>query len=160
MSTKEDTQSTEGIQNPIKITAKQRRIVKAKIKGKKNPEIGAVEYPNANTTSQRQLVARELKKGSVAQYLEQSKLQALKEHNITWSRIIKPISDGLKATHKIYDKEGNTIVEEQDLNTQMRASKQASELLRVKDELDPDDISKLKLPSNVDEIQLVRILNK
>jgi hypothetical protein len=140
------------------ISPKQRRIVKAKIKGVKNKDIGKVEYPNATPDSQAVLVSRELQKGHVAQYLEQSKLQALKEHNITWSRIIKPISDGLKATHKIYDKEGKTIVEEPDLNTQMRASKQASELLRVKEEIDPVSPDGLKLPDDIDEIQLIKLI--
>jgi hypothetical protein len=140
------------------ISPKQRRIVKAKIKGVKNKDIGKVEYPNATPDSQAVLVSRELQKGHVAQYLEQSKLQALKEHDITWSRIIKPISDGLKATHKIYDKEGNIVVEEPDLNTQMRASKQASELLRVKEEIDPVNSDGLKLPDDIDEIQLIKLI--
>jgi hypothetical protein len=140
------------------ISPKQRRIVKAKIKGVKNKDIGKVEYPNATPDSQAVLVSRELQKGHVAQYLEQSKLQALKEHKITWSRIIKPISDGLKATHKIYDKEGNVLVSEPDLNTQMRASKQASELLRVKEEIDPVSSDGLKLPDDIDEIQLIKLI--
>jgi hypothetical protein len=142
------------------ISPKQRRIVKAKIKGVKNKDIGKVEYPNATPDSQAVLVSRELQKGHVAQYLEQSKLQALKEHDITWSRIIKPISDGLKATHKIYDKEGKVLVSEPDLNTQMRASKQASELLRVKEEIDPVNPDGLKLPDDIDEIQLIRLMKK
>lgn len=141
-----------------KINPKARRIIKAKIKGTSNKDIGALEYPNATPRSQEVLVSRELTKPNVAQYYEQSKLQALKEHNITWSRIIQPISDGLSATNKIYDKQGNILVEENDLNTRMRASKQASELLRIKDEVDPDAAPLNSLPAGIDEVQLIRLL--
>lgn len=146
------------IEDVKRLSWKELRIAKQRIAGQSIKQIAVREHPNSPEHSGVVMVSRTLNKPNVAQYLEQSKLQALKEHNITWSRIIKPISDGLKATHKIYDKEGNTIVEEQDLNTQMRASKQASELLRVKEELDPADVSKLKIPNGIDEVQLVRLL--
>lgn len=130
------------------ISAKQKRIVKAKIQGKKNREIAQVEYPDATQESQDVIMSRELNKPAVKQYLEQTKLQALKEHNITWSRIIKPISDGLEAT-----------TERRRPNYQVRlaAAKQARELLELKynEEIPPEFKS---LPSNVDEIQLVRLL--
>lgn len=140
------------------ISPRQRRIVKAKTKGASNKDIGAQEYPNATPASQQVLVSRQLKKPNVAQYYEQSKLQALKEHNITWSRIIKPISDGLSASTKIYDNQGILMAEDPDLNTQMRASKQAADLLRIKDEVDPDAAPLNTLPAGIDEIQLVRLL--
>lgn len=140
------------------ITPKTKRIIKAKIKGASNKDIGAVEYPNATPRSQEVMVSRELKKPNVAQYYEQSKLQALKEHNITWSRIIKPISDGLAAQTNIYDKQGILMATEPDLNTQMRASKQAADLLRIKDEVDPDAAPLNNLPADFDEVQLIRML--
>jgi len=121
------------------ITAKQRRIVKAKIKGLKNTEIGKIEYANANPTSQRQLVSRELKKRPVAQYYEQTKTIALKEANITWKRVTEAISKGLD-----------------DDNKYLQAAKQAAELLESKSIGDKEEYK--ELPSNISEIQLVRLL--
>jgi hypothetical protein len=138
----------------IDISPKQRRIVKAKIKGKSNKEIARDEYPTATERSQEVLVSRELNKTAVAQYYEQSKLQALKEHNITWSRIIKPISDGLNAT-----KQNNFTGEiTTDHNTRLSAAKQAMSLLEVK-QMDNDTKEQLlNLPNNVDEIQLIKLI--
>lgn len=137
------------------ISSKQRRIVKAKIKGVKNKDIGKVEYPNATPDSQAVLVSRELGKDNVAKYYEQSKLQALKEHNITWSRVIKPISDALGAVRS--DLTGDVHV---DHNTRLRASKQAVELLQVKGEIPETESLISKLPDGIDEIQLVRLMKK
>lgn len=139
---------------------KQRIMVEKKIKGKSNKEIGQEMYPNATPESQAVLVSTNLKKPNVAKYLEQSKMIALKEHNITWSRILKPVSDGLDAGTHIRDKEGNVIDTIPDINTRLRASKQAAEMLRVKEELDPTDTSVLKIPDGIDEIQLVRLMKK
>jgi isopropylmalate/homocitrate/citramalate synthase len=141
----------------VKISPKQRRIVKAKIKGKSNKEIAQVEYPNATPDSQTVLVSRELNKPNVAQYYEQSKMIALKEHNITWSRVIKPISEALEAT-KQNNFTGEVTI---DHNTRLSASKAARELLEVK-QVSPEDKLPLmdKLPDGIDEIQLVRLMKK
>lgn len=143
-------------------TPKQRRIIKSKIKGTSNKDIGAIEYPNATPRSQEVLVSRELKKGHVAQYYEQSKLQALKEHNITWSRIIAPLSDALEAGTKwqTTDEETGEVTTHETIDhaTRLRASKQAQDLLRIKDEVDPDAAPLNTLPAGIDEIQLVRLL--
>lgn len=139
------------------ITPKQRKIVKEKIKGKTNKQIGEIVYPNAKPDSARVQVSAQLNKSNVAQYYEQSKLQALKEHNITWSRVIRPISDALEAV-----KQNNFTGEvTTDHNTRLRASKQAVELLQVK-EISPEDKDPLlsKLPEGIDEIQLVRLMKK
>lgn len=130
------------------LSNKQKRIVRAKIKGKTNREIAKVEYPNAAPDSQDVIVSRELSKPAVKQYLEQTKLQALKEHNITWSRIIAPISAALHATDRT-GKPNHMI--------RLSAAKQARELLELKhsEELPPELAN---LPRDVDEIQLVRLL--
>lgn len=131
-----------------KLSRKQQQIVKAKVKGHKNKDIAKIHYPKANPQSQASIISSELRKPNVAQYYEQSKLQALKEHNITWSRVIKPISDGLTALNS---------KEEIDHNTRLRASKQAVELLHIK-EVDQDTREQLLNLPNVDEIQLIRLM--
>lgn len=148
----------------VNISTKQKRIVKSKIKGLSNKDIGAKEYPEATPESQAVLVSREVNKPHVAQYLEQSKMIALKEHNITWSRIIKPISDALEAGVKRIEtnEETGELTEHEtiDHNTRLRASKQAQELLQVK-QMDEEVKEQLQnLPSNVDEIQLIRLMKK
>src|SRR4051812_39816773 len=109
-----------------KLNPKTKRIIKAKIQGKKHKEIAKVEYPNATENSGIELVSRQLRNN--ATYLEQSKMIALKEHNITWSRVIKPISDALDAT-KQNNYTGEVTI---DHNTRLSASKQAMSLLDVK----------------------------
>lgn len=136
-----------------KLNPKTKRIIKAKIQGKKHKEIAAVEYPNATEHSGVELVSRQLRNN--ASYLEQSKLQALKEHNITWSRVIKPISDALGAVRS--DLTGDVHI---DHNTRLRASKQAVELLQVKGESPETESLISKLPDGIDEIQLVRLMKK
>jgi hypothetical protein len=144
-----------------KLNPKTKRIIKAKIQGKKHKEIAAVEYPNATEQSGVELVSRQLRNN--ASYLEQSKMIALKEHNITWSRVIKPIDDALEAGKKwteTDDKTGKITHHELiDHNTRLRASKQAVELLQVKGESPETESLLSKLP-DVDEIQLVRLLKK
>lgn len=140
------------VKNP---TIKQKRIVKAKIKGHSNKDIGTQEYPEATPESQAVLVSRELSKPHVAQYLEQSKMIALKEHNITWSRIIKPISDALEAVRS--DLTGDIHI---DHNTRLRASKQAAELLQVK-QIDEEVKEQLQnLPEGINELELQRLIFK
>lgn len=141
----------------INISPKDRRIVKAKIKGKTHDEIAAVEYPNAKPENRRSIISQRLAKPNVAQYQEQVKLQALKEHNITWSRIIKPISDGLDAEKQ------NQFTGEitPDLNTRLRASKQAQELLQDKS-ISNDEVKEklLDIKDGADEVEIQSILFK
>ena len=141
-------------------SAKQRRIAQLKIQGKKNRDIGEVEYPKAQlgrdgkTYSADVIVSRELKKPAVAQYLEQMKLQALKEHNVTWSRIIKPISDALEAGKR---NESGEITP--DHPTRLRAAKQGAELLQDKS-LERDEVKEklLDISEDMDEIQMIRLM--
>lgn len=139
------------------LKAKDRRIVKAKIQGKTDQEIGKAEYPNQKPESARVSVTRRLSKPDVAQYLEQSKLVALKEHNITWSRVVKPISDALEAVKS--DLTGDVHV---DHNTRLRASKQASELLNLPNKTQDSELNQAlqNLPQNVDEVELQRMIFK
>lgn len=137
-----------------KLTPKTKRIIKAKIQGKKHKEIAALEYPNATSQSGVELVSRHLRNN--AQYLEQSKLLALKEHNITWSRIIKPISEGLEA-----EKQNNFTGEiTPDITTRLRASKQAQELLQAKDKPEELTESLTSLPPNLDEIEYLKLIRR
>lgn len=111
------------------LSDKQKRIAELKSQGLKNPQVGAEVYPNANPTSQRQLVSRELKKPHVAQYYEQGKIQALKSNNINWDRIIKPINDALEAV-KVVTSHTEPDYEIPDHAIRLTASKHARELLK------------------------------
>lgn len=155
-----------------KITPKQRRIVKEKIKGKTNKEIGQIVYPGAKPESARVQVSGQLNKSHVAKYYEQSKLQALKEHNITWSRIIKPISEALDATTPIKtktikrDAKGNVIEEKEHLtfvtshSIRLSGAKQARELLEIKsmDEEGKEELD--KIPEGLSLIEAQRLIFK
>lgn len=142
--------------NSTSVSKKQKRIVTKHIKGDSNVEIGKEEYPKATTKSQRQIVYQELNKPAVRQYMEQAKLQAMKEHNIGWHRVMKVIDKGLDATKT--DNSGAPI---DDMGTQLRAAKQASDYLEMPKDIKEEAQELIgNLPSNVDEIQLVRILNR
>lgn len=112
----------------VNISPKQKRIAKAKLKGIKNKDIGKIEYPEATPESQAVLVSRTLNKQAVVQYIEQGKLIALKKHNVTWDRIVKPISEALDAT-KIVTSHTEPDYEIVDHTTRLSASKQARELI-------------------------------
>ena len=76
-----------------KLNDNQRRIVKLKVAGKKQKEIGRIVYPNAKPASQEVLVSKELRKVKLQDALE----QAYAKHNLTPDRLVKPISDALDA---------------------------------------------------------------
>lgn len=137
----------------VKITPKQRRIVKAHAKGVKNKDIGLVEYPMANSNSQAVLVSRELKKPNVAQYSEQMKLIALKENNITWTRIAKVINEALDAD-KMNQFTGEITP---DYTIRLSANKQAQNLLEAKQINDEFKEQLQRLPIGADTIELVRL---
>lgn len=134
------------------------RIAELKAKGMKNKDIAPLVYPDLPIESALVKVSRHLTKGQAGAYLEQSKLQALKEHNITWSRIIAPIADALEANHVVIlgSKEDAFADVQPDHSTRLRASRQASELLKVKDEIGPDTPAPINLPSGMDEVQILR----
>ena len=139
-------------------TQKQRRIVRAKINGKKQREIGDIEYPNAKLPSKDVIISRELKKPHVAKYLEQSKLIALKESNITWKRVTDVISDSLDA-----EKQNNFTGEiTPDYSTRLSAAKQARDLLDLPKETKDEELKEklLDISENADEVQLLKIISK
>lgn len=131
------------------VDKRDRIIVKEKIKGKSESEIGRIVYPNQTPKSAQVSVTRRLNKPSVAHYYEQSKLQALKELNITWKRIIQPINDGLEFDN------GNGV---QSSNIRLKAAKMAIELLQSRDMSDEIKPQNIKLPNEVDEIEMQRLL--
>jgi hypothetical protein len=136
------------------ISPKQRRIVKAKIKGAKNKDIGAVEYPNATPDSQGVLVSRELNKSNVAKYYEQSKLIALKNSGLDWTWIIDRLQAAGDAT-----KQNNFTGEITPDHTVILSSvKQVISLLDSKNV--PDEVKQQiqTLPDGVDEVHLVKLI--
>lgn len=141
------------------ISEKDRRIAKAKIEGKKNKEIGAVEFPEATPESQSVLVSRSLKKPHVVQYLDKGKDLAIRESGLTWKSIIEPIKDGLQATK--YASVAGDFFDTQlpDHAIRLKASDMASKLLgdepnQVKD-YDLENLDK-----DINEIELSKIVFK
>lgn len=133
-----------------KLSAKQRRIAKMKIKGNSNKQIAQIEYPEAKPESGAVLVSTQLNKPHVAKYVEQSKTIALKELGITWLRIIGPVNRALEF------EEGDPV---QNINIQLKASKQAAEYMQSKEFTVDEAKDQLKtLPQDINEIQLVRLL--
>lgn len=136
-------------------TEKQRRIVKAKVQGKKNRDIAKLEYPNAKLESQDVIVSRELAKPHVAKYYQESKLIALKNVGIDWQWIIDRINDAGNATKQ------NQFTGEIDADhgLRLRAAKQAQDLLEVKTkDVDQTAAPLNNLPAGIDEVQLIRLL--
>lgn len=134
------------------LTKTERKIAKAKIKGKKNQEIGAEVYPNASPQSQRQMVYRELKKPQVAQYIEQTKTIALKEAGVTWSKIVQPFVDAWQAERP----DGTP-----DHTTRMVASKNLAGLMEKPQPQEPAPTQTIEeLASVSDEIEMQRLLFK
>jgi hypothetical protein len=134
-----------------KLSPKQRRIAKARIKGKSNKDIARVEYPKAKEHSGEVLVSREIQKGHVAQYIEQGKLQTLKEFNVTWRTIVEPRVEAVKAV-----KQNNFTGEiTPDHTVRLKAAKDLEGMLENK-QLDNDTRELISnLPTNADEIELV-----
>lgn len=141
------------VKNP---TPKQRRIIKSKIKGASNKDIGAVEYPNATPRSQEVLISRELNKPNVAQLYQESKLIALKNVGIDWQWIIDRINDAGHATKQ------NQFTGEVDPDhgLRLRAAKQAQDLLEVKTKDAETAPIFNNLPADVDTVELVRLLKR
>lgn len=141
------------------ISAKDKRIAKAKIEGKKNKEIGAIEFPEATPESQAVLVSRSLKKPHVAQYLDKGKDIAIKESGITWTKVIEPIKDALKATK--YASVAGDFFDTQlpDHAIRLKASDMASKLLGDEPNQTKDyDLE--NLDKNISEIELSKIIFK
>lgn len=129
------------------VNKKQKRIVSKHLLGDSNVEIGKVEYPSAKLKSQRQIVYQQLKKPKVRQYMEQAKLQAMKEYNIGWDRVMKVIDKGLEAKRSD---------NKDDINTQLRAAKQASDYLELPKATTDNNLEQVfnNLPGDLDEIEL------
>lgn len=73
------------------LSVRQAKIVKERIAGKNQTEIGTIAFPNATEQSARVLVGRELQKVSVKEAIQ----QAMEKLNLTPERILKPIDDAL-----------------------------------------------------------------
>lgn len=141
------------------ISAKDKRIAKAKIEGMKNKEIGAVEFPEATPESQAVLVSRSLNKPHVAQFLDKGKDMAIKESGLTWAKVIEPIKDALNATK--YASVAGDFYDTQlpDHPVRLKASDMASKLLG--DEPNPTkDYDLENLDKDINEIELSKIVFK
>lgn len=141
------------------------------IKGKTNREIAKRVYPNTKSTSAEVMISKTLHQPEVMEYLEQTKLMALKKHNITWDRIIRPVSEALDATTPIKtkkitrDDKGNVISEDEHLTfvtshaIRLSAAKQAQELLRTKDQGPTDQTpTPSQMPDNLNLVEAQRLI--
>lgn len=129
-------------------------ISQLKSKGFKNKDIAPIVYPHLPLESAIVKVSRHITKGKAGQYIEQSKTIALKEHNVTWDRLIKKLEDKLDATKSDF----HTGALLDDHATQLTALKILISLIDTKpDKNEPPPLIG-DLPPGIDEIQLVRLL--
>lgn len=141
----------------VNMSEKDRRIAKAKIEGKKNKDIGVLEFPQATPESQAVLVSRTLKKPQVVQYLDKGREVAIKESGITWSKVIAPISDALNATKHVAVAGDFFDSGLPDHSIRLKASDMASKLL----DNEPTSFNDLgELDQNINEIELSKIVFK
>lgn len=123
-----------------KLSEKQRKIVKAKISGKKNRQIAKEFYPNATPKSGEVLVSRELNKVNVREALE----QAYAKHNLTPERLVQPISDALDA-EKVNDVTGEVT---KDHATRLKAASLGLNLIGA------------NRPQEVRDITFIQVVNE
>jgi hypothetical protein len=105
------------------MTTKDAQILKGKLQGKTSKQIAAVVYPgskNGDVT-----VRKHLQKATVKDALD----KALKKHNITIDRILKPIDEALDAKNDIYSKDGTYIDSQPNHGVRLAASDRASKLM-------------------------------
>lgn len=98
-----------------KLTVKQAKIIKGKIDGKTQRDIGLELYPNATPESASVLITRELKKVNVQEALENAMIKL----NITPERAMKPIDEAL---------------DHEDLEMRLKGSDRALKLMTPKGE--------------------------
>lgn len=136
----------------VELSPKQRRIINAKLKGKKNKEIAPIEYPNAKEHSGEVLISRELKKPHVAQYYDKELSVLLAEHNVTKNQYLMNIGEAMQATKQ------NQFTGEvtPDHATRLQANKQAERFLDF-DSAPLQDIPDL---TGLDEIALTHAVFK
>lgn len=140
----------------IKLSQKQKRIAKAKVRGLSNKQIGEAEYPNANPDSQGVIISRELAKPQVAEYIEGGKQKAIEQLGITWVEILKPRLDALQAV-KWNEFTGEIVT---DHLTRLKASESLEKIIQDKKVVVTTPILERALEEGIDEIQLVRLLKK
>lgn len=127
---------------------KQRRIVKAKIQGKKQRDIAAIEYPNAQLKSKDVLVSRELKKPIVAKYMDKELALLLEEQGVTKSQYILNIGQAMKA-----DKQNNFTGEiTPDWATRLSANKMAERFIKFEEEQPKENTPDM---TGLDDMELV-----
>lgn len=143
----------------VNLSQKQRRIVEAKLEGRKNKEIGKLEYPNATPESQAVLVSRELKKPNVAQYHSKGLSKLLEAGGVTKNQYILNIGQAMQA-NKVASLAGDFYETEiPDYTVRLQANKQAERFLKFEEqdkELNPELSKALK--GDYDEVQLVRLM--
>lgn len=133
-----------------KISPKQKRIVKAKIKGAKLKDIGNVEYPNATDRSKEVLVSRELNKPHVAQYLDKELSKTLETNHVTKAQYIMNIGLAMTA-----DKQNQFTGEiTPDIGARLAGNKQAERFLKFTDP-PPTTIKEFDI-EGMDELELTK----
>lgn len=143
---------------PTKLSEKEAIIAKEKLKGKTDREIAAIVYPNSKPDTARVSVNRAKNKSHVKKYIEQTKLQAIKQAGVTWRDILQVRVDALKA-NKVAQVAGDFYqTEVPDHAIRMKAASDIERMLEKQD-VDPDDKSIIdNLPEGIDEVHLARII--
>jgi hypothetical protein len=76
----------------------QAQIVKLKSEGLNNRQIGLIVYPGMKQSVADVKVSRELKKNSVAKYIDQGRELSLKKYNISFDRVMHKLNYMLDKT--------------------------------------------------------------
>lgn len=137
------------------LNAKDRRIVKAKLKGKTDAEIGKVEYPNAKPESARVQVTTRLHKPHVAKYHAKELSHMLKKYGVTESRYLENIGNAMKAD-KVYivGKGEDAFADLQpDHTVRLAANKQAERFLKFEQSAPQELLEGL---GDMDEVELTK----
>ena len=131
----------------VEITAKQKRMAEMKSKGLSNREIAAIEYPHAKLHAGDVIVSRELKKLSVAKYVDKGREAALRRYSITWDRVIAKL---------------NFFLDSDNNNLQMQALRTILPMLEHSEPIQKQDYTELSkaINSNIDDVELQRIVFK
>lgn len=129
------------------MTEKQKKLVKAVVKnGGNKTKAGMAVYETKNPANAQKMATKALKQPNVQQALEAE----MKKQGITIKSSLNPIAKGLKAKKR--DMKGKLLCDENnepidDLDIQLRASKDALKLLLPKDSPDPSFQFNFKIDS-------------
>lgn len=142
------------------LTADEQAIIKGKLEGKEQRQIGQELYPQLTKGGQSVKVSRVLKRAAVQTELQ----KALNKYGLKLDSVIKPIADALVANKYSSDKQGWFDTGLPDHGTRLKAAGMLADWLKPKDppiagpSMSTDDIKQLL--KSKDEVELQRLVFK